>query len=731
MLLSKSRKDTLWQLVLIIFTQSLYAGVIFMVEGARTELKADSRNLKSLPIDKRAAEIFGRRRIQQAITKRKDETATRIVNKSFAQVQERDLTKHPPVPYNESEHPFIYYQKHGRRLQSSESFYRPLRITFDTSLLDSVYETSSSDDQIRINTIKNSILPQLSSNLSNLLSVVPVYGNMPVISSACFDYVSVNSNYVSDGVPNTDLIVFVQASITMFGQEMCCDTCTTLAAAATCETDQFDRPVSGLVNFCLNQIPLRFGSSSVNSADIEDAISVAEHELTHVLGFHGLMFRFYRNPETGEPLTPRPFCTSIVACTDGTTYSNVIMPSSNTLRMVQSKRGDDFAFEITLPTVRQVARNHYDCQAVTGARLENQPTSAGDCFGSHFEERLSYDEALSAFVPPEGIYYSPFTLALLEDTGWYKANFALAEITPWGHLAGCSFWDIDADCIVNGEIPDYSRGFFCNSLSQADLNTQEIKGDYQCHPDRTHMAVCDLFDMSSLNVESPPSDRSYFPNPDWGPFFHEADYCPIAYHNSINCEVDQNSQSFYNPLPILPGEVYAKGSRCFDTESADRRSQQPACFQMKCVAERQHLEVYINGQTVICDQDFKEIDYPTQEGKTLFICPRLSVVCPDLFCPANCSGNGVCEYNRDLAMASCNCFDPSDTSSSCANSPAALPDPGKSTCDSNIAPVMTSDGDTSEDDNSDGEASSSANGSCLRCVLCLLCMIGSVLSSTY
>jgi hypothetical protein len=460
-----------------------------------------------------------RQRIQQAVTKQKDAAATRAMNQIFAQVQERDLSIHPPVPYDEETHPFAYFEKHGRQLQTTSTTinqgFSPLRITFDTSSLDAVYNSgsTSSEDRIRIDAVRSQILPQIRQNLSNALSVAPVYGNLPVVPNACYGAVDVKPSYVDTGVANTDLIVFVEAKTSMFGEQLCCETCTTLAAAATCETDQFDRPVSGFVNFCLDRIPVLRGATTVHPDDISDAVSVAEHELTHVLGFHGLMYRFYRHSQTGAPLTPRPFCTSIVTCNDGTTYSNVVMPSNNTLRMVQSANGDDHAFEITLPTVTQVAKNQYDCPAVTGARLENQPTNSGDCFGSHFEERVNYDEAMSAFVQSEGMSYSALTLGLLEDTGWYKANFELAEIASWGHLAGCEFWDINTDCIVDGNIPDFSKGFFCNSLSEANLQTQEVKGTYQCYPDHTHMAMCDLFDLQALGVASPPADRSYFPNP--------------------------------------------------------------------------------------------------------------------------------------------------------------------------------------------------------------------------
>lgn len=35
--------------------------------------------------------------------------------------------------------------------------------------------------------------------------------------------------------------------------------------------------------------------------------------------------------------------------------------------------------------------------------------------------------------------YSRITLALMEDTGWYKANYSVAEGLTWGNQLGCDF----------------------------------------------------------------------------------------------------------------------------------------------------------------------------------------------------------------------------------------------------------------------------------------------------
>ena len=97
-------------------------------------------------------------------------------------------------------------------------------------------------------------------------------------------------------------------------------------------------------------------------------------------------------------------------------------------------------------------------------------------------------------------------LALFEDSGWYSANFTMAELIPWGHGAGCDF--VNKPCLVkddNGEtvVPEYGRGYFC-----AD------SGDRGCSSSHYYKAGCNLVDYSVfINQEDPPDRFQYFSEP--------------------------------------------------------------------------------------------------------------------------------------------------------------------------------------------------------------------------
>ena len=68
---------------------------------------------------------------------------------------------------------------------------------------------------------------------------------------------------------------------------------------------------------------------------------------------------------------------------------------------------------------------------------------------------------MSAITTPFEQKLSPLTLALFEDSGWYKAEYSMSSISPFGHGVGCDF--VYEDCInEDGSVPPWGRDFFCN-----------------------------------------------------------------------------------------------------------------------------------------------------------------------------------------------------------------------------------------------------------------------------
>jgi hypothetical protein len=141
------------------------------------------------------------------------------------------------------------------------------------------------------------------------------------------------------------------------------------------------------------------------------------HELLHALGFSTDSWALFRNQD-GTPRTPRgadglPALTPTL-CTDGVNRT-VMAPSASTL-LVRQERGVIVNRMVT-PKVVAVARDLLGCSTLEGPELENQPTTSGSCFGSHWEQRL-FPQEMMASTASHNSFISALTLAALEDSGW-------------------------------------------------------------------------------------------------------------------------------------------------------------------------------------------------------------------------------------------------------------------------------------------------------------------------
>lgn len=388
----------------------------------------------------------------------------------------------------------------GRTLNNHGSEeYQPLRIKIITNNLEDLLENSQFKKMLpkeidlpsTVEFLTKSVLPDVQSFLSQLLSVVPYQEPAIDISdNVCFDQVQdIPNDIIKNGVPDADLVLFAVGDI--------CGA-RSIAAAAPCELSRWDlRPSVGVIMFCLDNDIME-----PNDENLETVKQIAIHEITHVLGMNSDIFPFFIDRETKEPFLDNARA-RWVNCADNIPR-RVLAPAQEVVQEDFSTNGARH-FEIVTPTVKQVVRNQFGCQTINGARLENQPTSRTDCYGSHWDERLFFTESLSAIYSPEAKSntFSPLTLALLEDSGWYTGNYSLTTKSTFGHGAGCDF--VTENCIVDGELPPSSKGFFCNSVSSIRDDRLEV----MCTPSHQGIGYCDLFDYNDekLSTNMMPSDE--------------------------------------------------------------------------------------------------------------------------------------------------------------------------------------------------------------------------------
>ena len=148
------------------------------------------------------------------------------------------------------------------------------------------------------------------------------------------------------------------------------------------------------------------------------------HELTHALGFLYTMFPYFPNGAEG-------------------TYTTAY------IRGIQRTI-------IKTPKVLEVARKYFNCESIQGIELEDQG-GMGSAL-SHWEQRILLGDYMGAVIYQEEMVISEITLALLEDSGWYKINYYTGGLMRFGKNKGCDF--IQNKCLDSYYNTQFDNEFF-------------------------------------------------------------------------------------------------------------------------------------------------------------------------------------------------------------------------------------------------------------------------------
>jgi len=178
---------------------------------------------------------------------------------------------------------------------------------------------------------------------------------------------------------------------------------------------------------------------------------------------------------------------------------------------------------INLPGLTDRLRAHFNCSTLEGAYLENQGASFS--IGSHFERRIFFNELMTGSTIRD-TRFSEFTLAFLEETGWYQVDYKYAEPMTYGKDKGCDF--LNQLCVNQTTLEPRSKEF-CGKLTAI--------GNYWT---RRGVGVCGA---SSIMTDASLSQGFDY----WGNkttvIDQYADNCPtVQMYKNIDCE-DSNLQS--------------------------------------------------------------------------------------------------------------------------------------------------------------------------------------------
>jgi len=428
--------------------------------------------------------------------------------------------------------------------------YQPIRILADYSGI--------SDKNTPVSSfIIKKLMPAVIEYFQQLLSVIPEQKYIKLKDERCYDA----------KIPTEMKNVNLEADLILFVVSNPEKSSSTLASAIACFLHpDTGRPLIGRIN--LNPSAL-----SLEPSAWKYQFMTAVHEMIHVLGLSSLLYEHFVDPATRMTL------------------------NINKTRIDVDWRGVAGKI-LTTPRVTETARKYFNCSNITGLELENE--GGPESKGSHWERRVLGNELMTSSIDKDP-RLSSFTLALLEDSGWYKANYSVADSLVFGRDAGCAF--VFQSCIDK----DTKKARFQEFCSERNENL--------CSVDHAFCGICIREKRDSL-----PAAFNYFGD-DAAGFDPYADGCPtpLPYPNA-DC-TDAQGQA--------PGEPGPE-SHCFLWTSNVTKKQFPACFKYQCEYSKDGKSVlYItnNQQKVQCLHEGAQLVQNVSNITGFLTCPEVKYIC--------------------------------------------------------------------------------------------------------
>ncbi|MCJ8732773.1 hypothetical protein PDJAM_G00214890 [Pangasius djambal] len=241
--------------------------------------------------------------------------------------------------------------------------------------------------------------------------------------------------------------------------------------------------------------------------------------------------------------------------------------------------------------------------------------------------------------------FSRITLAIMEDTGWYRANYSMAENLEWGKGLGCDFvmksckfW-IDQQRKTRPTLTPY-----CDSVRGMPLQLS-------CRQDQLAVAVCNL----QKYLQPLPQEYQYFDDipgvaeedlPFYGGSVEIADFCPFSqefswhvsgeYQRSSFCRIQENqpdSWRNYAAEEYGPDSVCLYQKSAFIMEQCNKRMTYPdwgsGCYKTSCSADG--LQVWVQDQSFLCVHAGQVLNVNVRMNEWVYtgqlICPACSNFC--------------------------------------------------------------------------------------------------------
>ena len=386
--------------------------------------------------------------------------------------------------------------------------------------------------------IRDVIIPRLKKKLNRIFSVQGEGVIFPFDSTRCDDDFPVPQKYKAS-ITSADLIIFFKLTL---------NTSVVINTKSCLFRADNTRPVVGRMFFSANQVEIDYEGIAV----VQDFLF---SKILQILGFSKNLFDHFDS----------------------------FLPVTEVEKEFRNGELKDVLYYIGPKGVHQ-ARNHFNCHSLTRIRMENDLDAT---FGSHLEKTQFGNEMLTADLRGNKVL-SAITLAILEDSGWYKADYTQAETLLFGRDKGCGF--LEQEC--NTQFPE-----FC-----------ENEGEFNCSGDYKSKSLC---------LKTPHST---------GCFFTEL---------FTDLECTTRFPLFETALFEEPGAF----SRCFDVLMDGKKS--AGCFLSECTSKG--ISVRLNKSIFQCTSEDDFFRY----NEMTVMCPNYVDFCGKYNegCPYECHGVGKCLVN--------------------------------------------------------------------------------------
>ena len=332
------------------------------------------------------------------------------------------------------------------------------------------------------------------------------------------------------------------------------------------------------------------------------------HELTHALGFLGTMFPYFQK---------------------------------GLERTIKKKeiRGKERSLIIT-PKVVEHAKKYFNCSSIEGVELEDQGGTGSS--GSHWEQRILLGDYMGAVIYQEEMIISEFTLAALEDSGWYKINYYTGGLMRFGKNKGCEF--LENNCLDSDFKTKFENEFF----------DYENNGSPSCSSGRLSRTYSILIQYPQIQDDIYFQNFKYVNNIYYSGTIYTTDYCFTHsqnvneqgyfagnckygnenYGNSIyyfNYDTDKYEMNHPNSeLPKELGETLGNTSFCIMSSLVPNGKYKiygsifhPMCYQIYCSSS--FLTIQINDDYIVCPRQGGNIRVVGYDG--LLNCPDYNLIC--------------------------------------------------------------------------------------------------------